>query len=265
MSYISAVVNSFHLFNADEDFKASKIKGEFQWDLPIPIPALMNNYWGVKVKQAVIANKIISNYPADHYGMTVYNHSPSDPVIADISKHINFAHSPLEVVNTINDLIDDKFPVSFSLEDSTVSMKVGSGMYIALGKRLAEAFGLIHACKSHNPNSCVYSGGEYYGDCFDFVNIYNGQPDVVHIALDIVRPTIFGNTFKPVVCTVPKPGMVSIENEPEIYHDLIQSPVTSVTISFLDQSGKIIDFFPQSPNDFLFSIQFEFKKLVMFD
>ena len=265
MSYIPAIVNSTHLLKPDVKYNwnGTKIKGEFQWDLPIEIPALMNNYWGIKMKQATIANKIVSTRKPGEYIMNVYNHSPADPVQADISHEIEFAHSPFEVIQIMNDLIKDKFPVQFTVQNNVATMTVGPDAYIALGHKLTEALGLKYLCKSRDLSTCVFSTGVYKGDCSDFTAIYNGYPDEIYIALDIAKPIMFGNTFKPIIGTIT--GMQYTDGESEFYHDLIQSPVSSISITFLDQTGRVIDFYPQSSNDFLFSLQFEFKKLVLYD
>ena len=49
MSYITAVINSAQVERTTvlESGFGPKIKGEFQWDLPVSLPTMVNNYWGV--------------------------------------------------------------------------------------------------------------------------------------------------------------------------------------------------------------------------
>ncbi len=59
---------------------------------------------------------------------------------------------------------------------------------------------------------------------------------------------IFGNRQENMVCTMDPTHHNSYDDSD--FHDLIESPLMSTNISFLDDKGKVIHFCPYSSTDF---------------
>ena len=267
MSYITAVINSSQVERPAvlESSFGAKIKGEFQWELPISLPTMANNYWGVRVRKATITDRIVSrNWHPELYCFDIFSKSLDNPMKIIVSDIIGIASSPHEIAALVTTLIPENVSVSLKVEDKQIVLKVGEDSLVILGNKLAESLGLKFTGSSFNQYTTVFNPGEYKGDYANFLHIYNNRLGIVYIALDIIRPAIFGKTFKPIICTVTKTGLVCEENS-QFYYDLIQCPVTNMTITFLDEKGNILDFCPQGTDDFLFSIELEFKKLVLYD
>jgi hypothetical protein len=267
MSYITAVINSAQVERTTvlESGFGPKIKGEFQWDLPISLPTMANNYWGVRVRKATVTNRIISsNWHPELYGFDIYHKDSDAPIKIIVSDIIGIASSPYEISALVNNLIPKNVPVSLLVEGKSTVLKVGEDSMVILGNKLAESLGLKYGGSSFNQYTSIFNPGEYKGDYANFTHIYNNRLGIIYIALDIIRPGIFGKSFKPIICTITKSGLVCEESS-NFYYDLIQCPVTNMTISFLDEQGNVLDFCPQTIDDFLFSIELEFKKLVLYD
>ena len=267
MSYITAVINSAQVQRPAilESSFGAKIKGEFHWDLPISLPTMANNYWGVRVRKATVTDRIASsNWHPELYGLDIYSKDSDNPIKIVVSDIIGIASSPHEITALVTNLIPKNVPVSLTVQDKSIVLKVGVDSVVILGNKLAESLGLKYAGSSFNQYTSIFNPGEYTGDYANFTRIYNNRLGIIYVALDIIRPAIFGKSFKPIICTITKSGLVCEENS-QFYYDLIQNPVTNMTISFLDEQGNVLDFCPQASDDFLFSIELEFKKLVLYD
>ncbi len=150
--------------------------------------------------------------------------------------------------------------VYFEFEgEKEVALVVGDHCQVVLGKKLALALGIPDVATLTGP-TCLYQEGRYSNDGI------SDLPDVlrlgtVHMAMDVVRASIFGNRQENVVHTM-DPTHPNSYNDSD-FHDLMESPLTSTIISFFDDKGDVIRCCPYSSTDFLFSLVFQFKRMTL--
>ncbi len=130
---------------------------------------------------------------------------------------------------------------------------------VVLGKKLAMALGIDDIAMISEP-TCLYQEGRYSNNgVSDLTGVL--RLGMVHVAMDIVCASIFGNRQENVVHTMDPTHPNSYDDND--FHNLMESPLTSTIISFLDDKGEVIHFCQYSSADFLFSLVFQFKRMTL--
>ncbi len=143
--------------------------------------------------------------------------------------------------------------------EKEVALVVGDHCQVVLGKKLALALRISNIATINSP-TCLYQEGRYSNDGIsDLTDVL--RVGTVHVVMDVVRASIFGNRQEKVVHTMDPAHPNSYDNSDS--HDLTESPLTSTVISFLDDKGDVIRFCPYSSTDFLFSLVFQFKRMTL--
>jgi len=144
-----------------------------------------------------------------------------------------------------------------------------------LGKNIAGALGLVKESDFYPDSQTVLfiQGVHTSGTWKPMISILGGS--ILHLKLGIVKPSVFGGKYSPIIATfntqVLKKQKDTLETECYLeytsngvnnsFHDIIESHVRSIQISLVDENDSAVIFCPSVDSVPLFTLGFEFKKL----
>ncbi len=240
-----------------------EIEAKFRWTFPTHLPLPVNQKWTVSVKRAFLTDRIV-NVKNDTDFIFAVMWSEREGQHMNLADKLGCAKSVPQLVRVLNSMIPDPVKkmnlVYFESKGKTeMTLMVGDHCQVVLGKKLALALGIRDVGTNVGPTSLYQEGGYSNDGISDVGGVL--RLGTVHVVMDVVRPSIFGDKQKNVICTFDPtcPNSFADSN----YHDLMESPITSVIISFIDDKGELIRLTPYSDNDFLFSLVIQFKRTML--
>ena len=268
MSYLSLSLNSAQLKHTGQVVKGlydSRYEAKFLYRLPSMLPVLVNNYWGLKAQRVCVSPRIVTTMKdRDQFQILIEN--GTDEKRYYLSDYFGYVESEQVLISYIQRIIKDDGISLNTAQDGSVRLTVPPNFMVTIGNKLTAALGLLQMASSSTKFFSIFLSGEYRGlpsvkDCFKA--IFQDPVQTVYMATDVIRPQIFCNKLEPILCSL-RPG--GVEKNSQIFADIIQSPISSMSIYFLDQHGDPIYFScPYSDSSAaLFSVDLEFKKLVIF-
>ena len=258
MSYYSAFVNSKQTACVGEIKESPDhgiiVPGVFRWDLCDSLDLFADNWWGISVKKALISDKISVIRRNKEFVLEFFDGQKW--IHTDLCDHTAVVNNIPTLINILN----KPFGVIFGLDEANhISIKLKAETELRVGRKILSALGFEN--RESGPSSLFRAGTYIATREPKFEAVFEAKCPVVYIALNVVRPTQFNKDTLPVVY-VTTPGKPDCK-EGQIT-DLIQCPLTSMEISFLDENGSVVQFTPEFIDDFLFSIEFCLKKVVPF-
>ena len=268
MSFISAVLNNQVLV---KNAKVRKypwyrpcVEGSFVWNLPANIPALMNNNWGVRVVRSSMTSRI-ANVDEQDIVKCEEDGEPSKMQIFHINQYTPYVDNASELVVLLNDILVAGHAGTIKIEGEKITLNVDLKSRFSIGVRICRALNLINSYTEPNgaARECHFTSGKYETICSieQFDSVFKNDRGPVYLLMDCVQGSIVGDRFLNFVHSM-KPG--ETENYSVVYHDLSQSPLRSSKITFVNGKLDPILFCPNEPDDFLFNIELQFKRMSQF-
>ena len=283
MNFFTLTITSKHAKKVGAIKKNSKgqnqIQALFQYELPVILNNLLVNcQWGVRVQNLFLSKKI---------GVLM----EQDPALfcfdiaTNTSEHYRYFlnenycrfENLSELVDSLADLIPQTLrPLLFLEYDNvaSISLTVPSETQVTLGRKLAEALGLLTAASEIGDKTVLFRTGFYSNkkNISGFEETLKTPYTPIFLTLDIVRDSIIDEQFAPIVfSTVIGPDLpnftscISSGDNLSSFIDLTENSITSFIISFVDSEKQPIYFSPSYFDDLLFFIQLEFKKAIPFE
>lgn len=283
MSYYPATVDSNeikHVGKIKRTKRDIQVEAKFEWTLPAVLPALANNYWAIRVRKCILLQDVVQIPKNEDYLIDIYFHDTKTGTIT--LKDTVYPADTRSVVKNRRDLVvllnqsipnEYRSSVYFTNEREATRLDIANGYCISLGKKLCRSIGFDPGCdyltsgeglpfliRSELP---VFLTGTYRSNQNEvfFDRIFKNDR-LIHLQMDIVRPSLYGNRFEPILFTTTSRTAKSGEQHEGIYHDLIQTPVTSATIYLTHENGQPAYFSCDDPKDNIFSLELEFRKMM---
>ncbi|MCP4976371.1 MAG: hypothetical protein GY931_09445, partial [Maribacter sp.] len=231
--------------------------GTFKWQFPVELPLLVNQRWTICLKRSSITDRVANVKKTEDFSFTIIVGSKS--FSTNLADHVGYIASARHLVVVLSRLILNDFDklVYFQLIANDVLIAtVGENCKLFLGNKISYALGLERSASVLGPMVSLFFEGNYLNDGLYDMSVLN--KNVIYVMVDLVRSSIFGNKQILIVGTIDK----NQNSDPPAY-DLTQSPINSVKIQFLDFEGDMIKFCPISDNDFLFAVDFQFKRALV--
>ncbi len=260
MSYFQTHCNSSHVEQLGRKtiLKGQiQIEGTFKWQFPVELPLLVNQRWTICLKRSSITDRVANVKKTEDFSFTILEGSKT--FSTNLADHVGYIASARHLVVVLSRLIPNDFDklVYFQLiANDVLTVTVGKNCKLLLGNKISYALGLERSASILSPTVCIFLEGNYLNDGLYDMNVLN--KNVIYVTVDLVRSSICGNKQIPIVGTIDK----NQYSNPPAY-DLTQSPINSVKIQFLDFEGDAVKFCPVSDNDFLFAVDFQFKRALV--
>jgi len=268
-SRVSAVLNNTQVEIVGGVVKNAyglQIQGKFKWNLASRLPLYVNNRWGIRCGRVHLASDTLGNVRKNPYFAMSLASGPLKSMTFDLIDYAARIDDPHQLVNLLTDLIPEELRKAGHLyinidEHQIVKLTVGADDRMILGNKIATALGLKEFATFEGSVTSLFTTGSFQSKTpvtRDDVMSALGSIKVVYVALDVIKSSLFGASFEPIVKTV-NPGGNDMGTS-AVFHDLIQSPLTNCIVSFLDEKGELIHFCPTYEDDFLWALELEFKR-----
>jgi len=240
------------------------IEGKFRWNLPYGVELLANNYWTVRPTQIFLANNIFF-YCVKNENFIIESKTKDEmevektvtanlfDFIVNIPKLENLTRAISSLFIQPNNLQEK---IKFETKNNSIQLIIEPDAKLILGNKLLYAMGLEKQIVPGKKSSEL-KPGEYDINDKNFNGVFVENNEMIYLCMDVIQPIIFGSSFKPILCAL---NTFSHEvSPPETFHDVIQTPLRSAVIYFINQNGEIIHFNLKKSDQFLFNLGLEFK------
>lgn len=267
MSQFSIVVNNRqlkHIGDVNESRYDLQLEARYSYSLPGTIPALRDYNWAVRVKQLIIIPHIVTIHRNNDFVINVKDESGNENTFY-LADFIGYADNLQHLLDVLNDILEDKGRLYFTFSDDQIGFDVYEGYEISLSKGLFNGLGFGGYCgkpaincsdEKHVLMSFTEGKYETYRTDSAFDKVF--YPHLAQVYLDVIQPGVVGNRFAPLLYTC-DPG--ASYNPSGTYKELNQSPIDVMEIYFKNEKEDPLYFSCHDKNDFLFSIELEFKRL----
>lgn len=240
------------------------VEGKFLWGLPYGLDLLANNYWGLRANIIHITDKIGPfNFKQD-FLIKLENKKTKNVIEKNFLNHYMCnIYNLSQLCDAITNILPENSLTFQKNENDTYNMTVMDDFSLVLGRELVKALSLTDQASETGTLFSRFDPGKTYKaeESTNFQTIFT-KDEIIYVCLNVIQTNIFGNKMEPILCSI-SPSQREIAPPGDDFHDLIQTPIRSMEIYFINKHGTPVYFNLQKPDDFIFSISFQLKSLIL--